>query len=252
MMDAELTRQHGADVRFDWGPQGLRALAPAVASIVVVDVLSFTTSVTIACARGAEVLPYKWRDGDEAAFAEAHGAVLAGPGRALDRLSLSPTSIECFAGPGRIVLPSANGSAIAHAARHEYDGAVVRAGSLRNAAAVADAVTRTFDGPVAVIAAGERWRGATGPLRVAVEDLLGAGAVLAALPAAWRRSPEAAAAQAAFTEAAGGLYDRLAASPSGRELIDAGFGNDVLLAGAHDADDVVPTLVGDAFIDQRP
>lgn len=249
-MDPELTRQHGADIRFDWGPHGLRALAPAVDAIVVVDVLSFTTSVTIGCARGAEILPYKWKDGNEATFAESHGAVLAGPGRHLDRLSLSPTAIERFAGPGRIVLPSANGSAVSFAARDEYGQATVWAASLRNAGAVAASLARRFDGPIAVIAAGERWRGATGPVRFAVEDLLGAGAVIAALPPALRRSPEASAAQAAFVDAAHGLYDRLAAAPSGRELLDAGFGNDVLLAGAHDVDDVVPVLVGEAFVHQ--
>jgi 2-phosphosulfolactate phosphatase len=46
-------------VRFDWGPMGLRSIAPEVDVVVIVDVLSFTTCVDIALGRGAEVFPYK-------------------------------------------------------------------------------------------------------------------------------------------------------------------------------------------------
>jgi 2-phosphosulfolactate phosphatase len=35
-------------VRFDWGPAAAGALAPSSACLVIVDVLSFTTSVTVA------------------------------------------------------------------------------------------------------------------------------------------------------------------------------------------------------------
>jgi hypothetical protein len=34
------------DVRFEWGPAGAAALAPSSSCLVVVDVLSFSTSVT--------------------------------------------------------------------------------------------------------------------------------------------------------------------------------------------------------------
>lgn len=49
------------DVRCEWGLAGVRHLAPADV-MVIVDVLSFTTSVNIAVARGAVVYPYRWRD----------------------------------------------------------------------------------------------------------------------------------------------------------------------------------------------
>lgn len=234
------------DVRLDWGPHGLRALAPSAGTVVIVDVLSFTTAVTVAVEAGAEVLPYRWRDGDEAAFARSHGALLAGPPRSLTSPSLSPTSLTALGAGQRIVLPSANGSALSFAARTEFGAENVLAASLRNASAVAASVELS-SGPVAVIAAGERWRGATGPMRVAVEDLIGAGAVIAALPPALRRSAEARAAAAAFVDAAPALLDRLASTASGRELIEGGFGPDVLTASAHDVTDVVPRLVGEVF-----
>ena len=57
--------QDGHRVRFEWGPNGLRRLAPGSDVVVIVDVLSFTTAVDIAVGRGATVLPYRWHDGGE-------------------------------------------------------------------------------------------------------------------------------------------------------------------------------------------
>ena len=55
---ASFTSQARYDVRFEWGERGLRALAPHVELLVIVDVLSFSTCVALACARGATVFPY--------------------------------------------------------------------------------------------------------------------------------------------------------------------------------------------------
>ena len=52
-------------VRLEWGPTGAMALARAVDVAVVVDVLSFTTTVTVAVDRGITFFPYRW--GDEGA-----------------------------------------------------------------------------------------------------------------------------------------------------------------------------------------
>src|SRR5690606_32408509 len=180
-------------VRMDWGPVGAAATAPAggAAYAVVVDVLSFTTTVSVALDHGIEVFPYRWRDSGAAAHAMKYGATLAvGRFEALGlegrHVSLSPATVrERAAEPGaitRLVLPSPNGSAISFALAEGT--ARVVAASLRNRGAVAGwlaqqlfAQQATAERPsISVVAAGERWP--DGSLRPAVEDLWGAGAVL--------------------------------------------------------------------------
>ncbi|HEX2863168.1 MAG TPA: 2-phosphosulfolactate phosphatase, partial [Deinococcales bacterium] len=122
-------------------------------------------------------------------------------------------------------------------------GRTVVAGCLRNAAAVA-AFLRRFERPVLVLAAGEQTPG--GPPRPALEDRLGAGAILAGLPGAWLSTPARAAA-AAFRSAEDRLHARLAWSASGRELRARGFALDVRLAAQLNAGRAVPVLVEGAY-----
>jgi 2-phosphosulfolactate phosphatase len=224
--------QAGFDPRLEWGVEGAVVLAGSCPVLVVVDVLRFTTAVEVAVAGGARVAPRPWPP--------------AGTGRRLPRpeaagpgpFSLSPVSLLGVR-PGTLVeLASPNGAAVSLAAA----GVVVLAGCLRNASAVA-AAARGLGRPVGVVAAGER-RG-DGGLRPAVEDLLGAGAVLAALGG--RPSPEARAAVAAFADAAPHLPAVLAACASGRELAARGQAADLPLAAEHDVSRVVPVLRDGAF-----
>lgn len=243
-------RQHDYELRFEWGREGLAAVAGGVAAVVVVDVLRFTTAVSVAVGRGAVVLPYMWGAGDTAgAYAARHGAELAGR-REDGGWSLSPTDLARLPAGTRLVLPSPNGSALAFGARDSLDGARVLAGCLRNATAVAT-VAAADGGPVAVIAAGERWSSDPAALRPSVEDLVGAGAVLRALidarhPAA-AASPEARTAAAAFDAVRDDLPGWLAATASGRELAAIGFDDDVAAAAVLDADAVAPVLDGVGF-----
>jgi 2-phosphosulfolactate phosphatase len=245
-------RQEGWDLRFEWGAEGLAAIADGATAVVVVDVLRFTSAVSVAVGREAVVLPFPWGRGDAArAYAADHGAELAGR-REHGVWSLSPTDLARLPAGTRLVLPSPNGSALAFAARDGVPGARVLAGCLRNAAAVA-AVAGAADGPVAVVAAGERWHDASGgALRPSVEDLLGAGAVLRALVDLAGRpgdsaSPEARCAMAAFDAARADLGGWLARSGSGRELASIGFDDDVATAAVLDAEAVAPVLDGPAF-----
>lgn len=104
-------------LRFEWGAAGAAAVARGADVVVLVDVLSFTTTVSVAVDAGVSVLPHPWDDAGAQTLARDRDAVLAvgrsqaGPGR----LSLSPASIRAAAAlPQRLVLPSPNGSALAH------------------------------------------------------------------------------------------------------------------------------------------
>lgn len=244
--------QEDARIRFGWGLQGGLAIAAGEdVLVVVVDVLSFSTSVSIAAARGIEVLPLPWRTGEEEAVAAAgeHGAVLAGP-RGGGGVSLSPASILAARDVRRIALPTPNGATLSVALAER--GRLV-AGCLRNASAVAarcgSHLQRSDSAVVAVVAAGERWP--DGSLRPAVEDLWGAGAVLAALRDDRGWSAEAVAAAAAFRVASIGPLPLLEVE-SGRELAAAGFTADVRLASEIDADTAAPELVGGVFTASVP
>lgn len=240
-------------VRFEWGPTGAAATAADVA--VVVDVLSFTTTLTVAAERGIEVLPFRWRDERAAAYAEEQGATLAvGRFEARDaigaaQVTLSPASILAADGLERLVLPSPNGSAISFGLADS--GAVVVGASLRNRQAVAAYLAPRLAGrTLAVIASGERWP--DGSLRPCVEDLWGAGAVLAALVDLGidGLSPEAQVAEAAYRSVVPDLADQLAACAGGRELADAGFATDVEVAAQLDVSRAVPLLTNGIYLPQ--
>jgi len=224
-------------VRFQWGPVAAPALSEGVC--VVVDVLRFTTAVEAAVSRGVAVYPYRWRDATAAAFADSVRAVLA-DGRDPAGPSLSPSSMDGLAAGSSVVLPSPNGSTCAVLASEA--GAQVVAGCLRNAAAVG-AWAGGAGGPVTVIACGERWP--DGSLRPSLEDLLGAGAILASV--AGDPSPEARAAVAAFRDAADRLPGVLSECASGRELSEKGWAADVGYAARLNAGTAVPVLTEGAF-----
>ncbi|MEV6344579.1 hypothetical protein [Actinoplanes sp. NPDC051851] len=142
---ADWARQGGYTVRFDWGLGGAEAIGPGTALVAVVDVLSFTTTLSVAADHGIAVLPYRWRDASAEEAAERHDAVLA-VGRSVagpDEISLSPATVRRVAAGRiaaghrieRLVLPSPNGSAIS--ARLAATGATVIGVSLRNAATAA-------------------------------------------------------------------------------------------------------------------
>jgi 2-phosphosulfolactate phosphatase len=244
MLDAH--RQTGAALRLEWGPTGAEAVGPGCAIGVVVDVLSFTTTVTVAADRGIAVLPYRWSDEAGAqALATSQGATLAvGRSRAREgEVSLSPRTVRTAPELRRLVLPSPNGATVALAlARHVPEVVAV---SLRNRRAVAAWLLARRAERVAVICAGERWP--DGSLRPAVEDLWGAGALVALLQdGGWPDvAPEAAAAAASVP---GDVGEALRACASGRELIDMGYPDDVDTAAELDRSDSVPVLRDGAFV----
>ncbi|WP_336085572.1 2-phosphosulfolactate phosphatase [Nocardia sp. SSK8] len=254
-MSPQWAQQQGFGVRVEWGRAGAAAIGAGAACVVVIDVLSFTTSVSIATAAGTVVYPYRWRDESARAFAAEHRAALAvgrreaGPDAPW---SLSPAALRRAPVTERLVLPSPNGSAIATTVR---DTPVVAA-CLRNVAAVAAWLVDQdgwggVDRPIAVVPAGEQWPG-TETVRPAIEDWLGAGALVTALSerGIGALSPEARAAASTF-RGTPAMAELITDSASGRELAAIGFADDVALAVDLDADHTVPVLLDGAFTDIR-
>jgi len=233
-------RQDMIDVA--WDRKGLHSVSEDSDVLIVIDVLSFTTSVAIAVSRGATVFPCRWRDEGAAGLASEHDAELAlGRGRGT-RWSLSPSSLVGAPEGLRIVLPSLNGSTLTmEASTH---GAVF-AGCLRNATVTAHAAQASGQN-ISVVAAGERWTD-DGSLRPCLEDWVGAGAIVHQLTGP--RSAEARVAEAAFIELADELESALLSCPSGRELMAKGCPGDVHLAAQLDvADAVAVRLVDGAYV----
>lgn len=199
-------------VRLEWGVAGLERVA-ASDVVVVVDVLRFSSTV-VARLEVGEATPLD---------AAAHAVSLNGAAAAVRAAELSPAVIL---------------------------------GCLRNASAVADRILdlqleRGERTSIAVIAAGELTsRDGDAPLRFAVEDLLGAGAVIDALANVGidHSSPEAAAACEAFRGLRGALRHMLTASGSGQEMLARGLVDAVRDAAALDTTGAVPRLRNGAFV----
>lgn len=213
--------QEGYRLRLEWGPEGVDALKSCDV-LVIVDVLSFTTSVDLVVGNGGRVRPSEWRPES---------------GKTLRPASLVDAT-------GLVELPSPNGSNLcALAAR---TGKHVLAACLRNAQAVARRAAELGE-TIGVVPGGERWGldilksgpRVFGPLRPCVEDYLGAGAVVAALGGT--ASPEARLAAEAFrnTDVPAAVRD----CGSGRELIGNGHAADVDLAVQIGVSEAVPVLL---------
>ncbi|PRB10837.1 2-phosphosulfolactate phosphatase [Microbacterium sp. MYb62] len=178
----------------------------------------------------------------------------------VDVLRLSSTVIDAVDSGAEVALAAAegwshNGAAVAAAAS---SNATVIVGGIRNATSVARAVQtiqerRQARTSVAVIAAGEL--DAAGTLRFAVEDQLGAGAIILALSDRGidHTAPDAAVAAEGFRALRGAVRHMIGASGSGRELaVGVGATARIEAAGlvpttvsdaaVHDAVDVVPVL----------
>ena len=235
-------------VRLAWGLRGARDAAARGDVVVVVDVLSFSSAVAVAVERGAEVFPCAAGD-DPHAIARrvrAEVAVRRADVPAKGAFSLSPGKFRRAPAGTRVVLPSPNGAtcavaAAAGGARH------VLSGCLLNAGAVAEAAERTAReeaAAITVVACGERWE--DGSLRVALEDHLGAGAIVARL--GFPRLPEASAAAGAFAAVAGRLEELLLDCESGVELRARGFAEDVRGSARLDECRSAPRLRDGAFL----
>ena len=174
-------------VHVEWGRAGLEQAVARGDGIVIVDVLSFSTLITLVTERGAAVralAPEAIEElGGRAAVAARFDAHVAGATRddATARVTLSPASATRVERGDRLVIPSLNGGMLT-AQADPAPFAIVAC--LRNCVAVgrfvAAALRLALVERVTIVAAGEQWKADwPGPerARFALEDWFGAGAI---------------------------------------------------------------------------
>jgi 2-phosphosulfolactate phosphatase len=226
----------------EWGLAGIEAWKAQASVFIIVDVLSFSTAVSVSVERGALVIPFPYGNAEAAAKeAVQQGAIAASPRRTgSGQLSLSPASLRELLPGTRLLLPSPNGSRLSLTTAN----IPTISGCLRNVRAVAALASHIAgDGTIAVIPAGERWPDQS--LRPAIEDWLGAGAIIAAL--AGQVNAEAELAAQAYRAMRSQLGKVIRESISGRELIDGGYEADVELALKFDAASIAPIMRNGAY-----
>lgn len=233
--------------RFDWGPTGAERAAARGDIIVIVDVLSFSTSVVEAVRRGAVICPCG-EDDNTADLAKKLGAEVAVRRHEVPdkgRYSLSPLTYQDVPAKTKIILPSLNGGTCTRCSKSsDY----VFAGALTNAGATGKAVSEIMNESalaVTVIACGEREKEPPYDLRPAIEDFLGAGAILSHLP--FDKSPEARVCESAFSVSTKDVGSLIGDSVSGRELCEMGFAGDVNFVSQIDLHDTAVILTEDGF-----
>jgi 2-phosphosulfolactate phosphatase len=244
--------QHEGDprVRLAWGWRGAQTAAERGDILVVIDTLRFSTAAATAVHHGALIYPCTVDEAQANALAERVGGEVAWhsarprqPSLAPTRFTLSPRSFLGIAPGTRVVLPSPNGSTCC---RYGSQTPALFVGALVNAQAVAREVSRLLAASpqltVTVLPCGERWHvpHEEGILRFALEDYLGAGAILSSLQ--FTRTIEAQACAATFTALRDDLEAALWECESGQELRSKGLREDVRDAAQLDKYDTAPVL----------
>lgn len=236
--------------RLFWGRGGAQRAARLGGILVIVDVLSFSTTVATAVAGGGIIIPCT--DEHEARrIAAETGAIAAGrrdEALANGGFSLSPLSFVSIEPGTTVVLGSPNG---ATCSRYARDADHLFLGALVNAEAVAGAVTKLLRQEnlnLSLVACGERWEEPLSGegMRVAIEDYLGAGAILSAIDA--EKSPEALICEGAFLQLRDQLPRIIADCGSGQELRWKGFPADVAHAARLNCYGVVPVMQDDRLV----
>jgi 2-phosphosulfolactate phosphatase len=243
----------GPRVQLAWGRRGAQAAAERADILVVVDTLRFSTAAATAVHHGAVIYPCPVDEALVRALAQRVGGEVAlhrhtpsTPTSTPARFSLSPRAYLAVEPGTRVVLPSPNG---ATCCQYGPRTPALFVGALVNAHAVAGAVFHLLTTQqhlnVTVLACGERWRipAEEDVLRFALEDYLGAGAVLSALP--FPQTIEAQACGATFRALREQLEAALWECESGQELRTKGLGEDVRHAAQLNIYDTVPMLRGE-------
>lgn len=240
------------ECKVEWGRRGAREAAERGDIVIIVDVLSFSSTVITALRNGALIYPYP-RNLDGKMYAEEIGAkFILGRAEAvkIGTPTLSPVSFGKNQRDKKYVLTSLNGAFCTWIATKVP---VLFIGSLLNAKSVAEAanqVQKETSANITVIPCGEQWshiREHEDSLRPAIEDYLGAGAIVSYL--AGSKSPEAELCMASFLHSKVKLGEVIWDCGSGRELRGRGFEEDVKHCSRLNVYQTVPVLNQDHFIE---
>jgi 2-phosphosulfolactate phosphatase len=237
-------------VQLAWGRRGAQDGAARGDILVVVDTLRFSTAAATAVHHGGFIYPCAPDEtlynalaqrisGEVALFRAANAPPPS-------RFTLSPRSFLGIEPGTRVVLPSPNGAAccqVGSRAPALFVGALVNAQAV--AAAISHLLTRASQLNVTVLACGERWRAPAeeGVLRFAVEDYLGAGAILSAVP--FPQTTDAHVCVATFHALRDQLEAVLWGCESGQQLRGKGLEADVRHAAQLNVYDTAPALHGE-------
>ncbi len=219
------------------GIDGLSYYGAFYAAIVVVDVLTFCTTVDIAISKDSTIIPTALEDDSLLRpLAEKQNAILAGK-RGNIGITLSPASMQSLQPKQKILLPSLNGSPLINLASKFTKP--VFTGCLRNSEALAKLLMKKHYFPILFVAAGEKFPNRT--LRPSIEDYWGVGSILALLNG--EKTMEAQCAEKSFDFVSHNLKKALIASESGQELCTHGYQEDVEVAADFNASNRVGILL---------
>ncbi|WP_227397088.1 2-phosphosulfolactate phosphatase [Jeotgalibacillus aurantiacus] len=243
--------QHGYEIKLEWGRRGAREAAERGDIIIIVDVLSFSSTVTAAMNVQATIFPFPPSEDGRLYAKEKDAEYILGRAEAAKRglPTLSPVTFGSEHANKRFVLSSLNG---AYCTWLASDVAALLIGSLRNASAVAKAANELqlkSGKDITLVPCGEQWNEPMeheDSLRPSIEDYLGAGAILSELTGCI--SPEATLCKLAFEQSKDQLSYLIYDCGSGRELRERGFEADVHFCSQLNKDNVVPILNKDHFI----
>ncbi|MEE9441558.1 MAG: 2-phosphosulfolactate phosphatase [candidate division Zixibacteria bacterium] len=216
---------------FDWYPEGALRAADRGDIVIIVDVLSFSTSVAYAVSNRAIIIPCSHPNmAEEIAFREKAVISVSRPDvSSKGKYSLSPATFLDIKAGERVILVSPNGARCCLNSNGAYK---VIIGGLVNAQAIADYVAefmKIFEKSVTVIACGEREYGSyDGILRRAEEDYLGAGAIISQLQCG--KTNEALLCENCFIERQKDFKTEISNCQSGIELRELGYNKDIKLA----------------------
>lgn len=218
--------------------------------MIIVDVLSFSSTVVTGLNYGAIIYPYPPHLNGKA-YAQSLGALyILGRAEAarLDAPTLSPVTFNHSHDRQKYVLSSLNGAFCTWIASHIP---ALFIGSLLNASVVASAasqISASLKANITVVPCGEVWNGVKefeDSLRPAMEDYLGAGAILSRIEG--KQSAEVQVCIGAFQHSKSTLSRLIWDCTSGIELRERGFEKDVKHCSRLNIYQTVPILKNQHF-----